>query len=156
MTVYKWARHSLPALGLALVTLVAQPAGAQSTPFPSTPVVDTQVVARDSAPVMTARIDTVRVKGKRRSWWRRESDLVTGNRFLEKELARYDKRIVELEKKLDSLRLVAAARWKEARELEAAALVTRERRIELERRVAMLEAADTVRARGAVAAQSPR
>lgn len=156
MKAYSRARFPLPVVGLAVaafVALNAQPVSAQS---PVVSAADTLVAPRDTATGMRTRIDTVRVTVKRRAWWRRERDLVAGNRFLEKELARYDRRIVELEKKLDSLKFVAAARWKEARELEAAALATRERRLELERRVAFLEAADSVRTRGAVAAQSPR
>ena len=159
MKAHNWARRSQPVFAVAIAAMVAiaaQPAGAQSTAIAASPAADSQLVTRDSSATIGARIDTVRVKAKRRSWWRRESDLAAGNRFLAKELARYDRRILELEKKLDSLRLVAAARWKETRELEAAALATRDRRIEMERRVAMLEAADSLRARGAMAGQSPR
>jgi len=82
----------------------------------------------------------------------RERSLIVGNRLLARELARYDRRIVELEKKLDSLKAVAAERWKVARGMEDAALAAREERVAMERRLALAQASDSIRSRAAATA----
>ena len=142
------ARRSAAALIVAIAAFAARPAQAQS-PLPATaPAAVDSIVAAHAG----QQIDTVHVKVKKRRWWQRERDLIVGNRFLAKEIKRYDKRIVELEQRLDSLRLAAAQKWKEAREMEEAFAQARARRIEVERRIAMLTADTTASARGIVAA----
>ena len=143
MSAIKMARRTLPALVIAAAAFFGRAASAQSP-----------VSTVDSARVTVTAggMDTVHVKaGVSKSRTARERDLIAGNRFLAKELKRYDKRIAELEKRLDSLRIEAAHRWKDAREMEAAALAARERRLEMERRLAMLES-DTVSTRRSAAA----
>lgn len=131
------ARHSLTLIAIALAVPCAT-ARAQASPS----------VPADSSPrAGTPSLDTVRVKANApTSRTAYEKSLIVGNRLLARELARYDKRILELEKKLDSLRFEAAHRWKDAREMESAALAAREQRIAMERRLAQFES-DTARAR---------
>ena len=138
MSAINLARRSLPAVLIAASLFLGRAAAAQSS-APAT---------ADSTPAaVSPRLDTIKVKATaKKSRSARERDLIVGNRFLAKELARYDKRILELEKKLDSLRIEAAHRWKEARETEAAATATRERRMEMERRLAVMEADSARRA----------
>ena len=111
----------------------ARPASAQSTSADST-------VRVDSA----AKLATITVNANiAKSRNARERQLIAGNRILAKQLASYDKRIAQLEARLDSLRIESAHKWREAREMESAAAEARDRRIALERRLAILEADST-------------
>ena len=141
---FHWARHGLPLFAVLLLGFGARSAHSQSvTPSPG-----------DSArPASAASLDTVRVSvlaPSSRS--ARVRSLIVGNRLLARELARYDRRIVELEKKLDSLKAVAAERWKVARGMEDAALAAREERVAMERRLALAQASDSIRSRAAATA----
>lgn len=87
-----------------------------------------------------ATLETITVKANApKSRAARERQLIAGNRILAKQLASYDKRIAQLEARLDSLRIESAHKWREAREMENAAAEARERRVALERRLAILE-----------------
>ena len=112
---------------------IARPASAQAVRGDST-------VRVDSA----AKLATITVNANApKSRAARDRQLIAGNKLLAKQLASYDKRIAQLEARLDSLRIESAHKWREAREMESAAAEARERRIALERRLALLEADST-------------
>ena len=144
MKTINWARRTLPLLAIAIAVLGARSVSAQA-PAPVTPA--NPAVASDSTSYLSASesMETIRVVAAApKSRLAYERSLIAGNRLLAKELKKYDKKIAELEQRLDSLRIAAAHKWKDAREMESAALAARERRIEMERRLALLEA-DTAR-----------
>lgn len=143
MTTIQWARRFVPVLAIAIAALGARSASAQA-PVPETPAAssgsDTTSFIAGSESMETIRV----VATKSKSRFANERALIAGNRILAKELAKYDRKILELEQRLDSLRIAAAHKWKDAREMESAAQAARERRIEMERRLAVLES-DTTR-----------
>jgi hypothetical protein len=125
---------SLRAVAVATVfACITSPVSAQA------PRVAADTSARvDSA----AKLATIKVTAnKSKSRIARERQMIVGNRLLAKQLASYDRRIEQLEARLDSLRIEAAHKWRDARAMESAAFEARERRIALERRLAVLEAA---------------
>ncbi len=108
------------ALGLGIALAAAAPLAAQ------------QAADSGSDPHVMA---AVVVNGSRNH--RRPS--VAENARLERELARYDERIVTLELHLDSLKTKAELLDRGRASLEAAAAETRQRRLDLERRLRELE-----------------
>jgi hypothetical protein len=143
MQTTSWARKTLPILAIAIAAFGARPAFAQA-PAPVVPAASDST-DKDAYLSGSESMETVHVVAtKSRSRFANERSLIAGNRILAKELAKYDRKIVELEQRLDSLRIAAAHKWKDAREMESAAQAARERRIEMERRLAVLEA-DTTR-----------
>ena len=122
-------------LASAAITLVVAFAAAPATPAAA------QSPSGAAATDSVSRLDTVKVEGRRGGSRSEYVTMLRGNRYLALELRRYDRKIDSLEKHLDSLRLVAANRWGEVRELESDAAATRGRREALERRLAELEAA---------------
>ena len=123
-------QNSIRVVAIATAFLcIARPASAQAARSDST-------VRVDSA----AKLATITVNANApKSRAARERQLIVGNKLLAKQLASYDKRIAQLEARLDSLRIESAHKWREAREMESAAAEARERRIALERRLALLE-----------------
>ena len=124
------------AIAIALVCIAA-PASAQVAR-----VVPDSAVRIDSAATL-AKVTVSAKSAKSRA--ARERQLMLGNRMLAKQLASYDRRIAQLEARLDSLRVESAHKWREARDMESAAVEARDRRIALERRLGMLEAADSTK-----------
>jgi hypothetical protein len=149
MSAIIWARRSLPVFALAIAVLGARGVSAQAVSPSSADSTASEIA---SASLATVRV-TAAAPNSRLAY---ERSLIVGNRLLAKELEKYDKRILELEKKLDSLRIAAAHRWRDAREMESAALAARERRIELERRLASIQAADTTRTNPRAPIAGPR
>ena len=137
-------RRTLPAIAIAIAAFGARSASAQA-PAPATPAASAKPAASDTSDTLSflagsESMETIRVvAAKSKSRFANERALIAGNRILAKELAKYDRKIAELEQRLDSLRLAAAHKWKDAREMESAAQAARERRIEMERRLAALE-----------------
>ena len=138
MSLLKTIQSSVRAAAVATVLVcIAQPASAQMAR-----AVADSAVRVDSAATLAKVTVTARSAKSRAA---RERQLVVGNRLLAKQLASYDRRIAQLEAKLDSLRIESAHKWRDAREMESAAAEAHDRRIALERRLAMLEAADSSR-----------
>ena len=126
-------------------------AAAVATVFVCIPRLSSAQAARPAAD-STVRVDSAATLAKvtvtaksAKTRAARERQLILGNRVLAKQLASYDRRIAQLEAKLDSLRIESAHKWRDAREMESAAAEARDRRIALERRLATLEAADSTK-----------
>ena len=119
----------------AAALLSASSAQAQGDPKP-----DTVTTNRLPAIVSTAELENI----FRRFWNMQENrqtviDLERGNRQLERQLAEYDRRIVRLETKLDSLKAREAEMQRQIQMIDSAAAATRAARLALEARLRPLE-----------------
>lgn len=125
MSLLETIHMSVRAAAIATVLLcIARPASAQVARAGAD-----SAVRVDSAATL-AKVTVTAKSAKSRA--ARERELILGNRVLAKQLASYDRRIAQLEAKLDSLRIESAHKWRDARAMESAAAEARERRIALE------------------------